>query len=477
MVKNTLMLKLYNTRTKEKQEFTYPKTEEIGLYTCGPTVYHYAHIGNLRSFVFEDILKRVLKYNGYSVNHIMNITDVGHLTDDADAGEDKMEKGSRREGVSAWEIAKRYEEAFHEDINELNILPAKKYPRATEHIAEQIEMVDSLTEKGFTYETKDGIYFDTTKVSDYGALGNLQNQTQEAGKRVDMGEKRNQHDFALWKFSPEGEQRQMEWESPFSSMAGQNGIKGFPGWHIECSAMSVKYLGEQFALHCGGIDHMTVHHPNEIAQTEAFTGKKPWVDFWLHNEHLMLTGKDEDGNPLKMSKSTGDFLTLSKLKEKGFTGLDYRYYLLQSHYRKQMHFSFEALGAAQNALKKLRKQVHNIDPKTPIDPKWEELFLEAINDDMNTPQALAVLWEGIKAKTLDLKTIIAFDKVLGLNLHNPEEEKEIEIPKDVQTLLDERKLARENKDWSKSDELRDKMKELGFIVEDTNEGQKLTLSE
>jgi len=349
------MLKIYNTLTKQKEEFKPIKTgwfRKVGLYTCGPTVYNFAHIGNLRSYIFEDILKRVLKYNGYKVKHVMNITDVGHLTSDADEGEDKMEKGAKREGKTAWEIAEFYTQAFKSNLHDLNIIEPDVWCKATDHIKEQIKLVQKLIDRGFTYETSDGIYFDTTKIDDYGKMANLKNQELQAGVRVDIGEKRNAHDFALWKWSSPNchpelvsgslPKRQMEW-SAFNHI-------GFPGWHIECSAMSMKYLGEQFDIHCGGIDHIPVHHTNEIAQSESVTGKKPWVKYWMHGEFL-LTGSD------KMAKAGDNFLTLQTLKDKNINPLAYRYLLLQTHYRKQLTFSWEALEAAESGLKHFYDEV------------------------------------------------------------------------------------------------------------------------
>ena len=327
-----MTLYLFNTLGRQKQEFIPIKKGKVGLYTCGPTVYDYAHIGNLRSFIFEDILKRVLQYNNFKVKHAMNITDVGHLVSDSDEGEDKMEKGSRRTGKTAWEIAKFYTLSFKKDLADLNVISPAVLCKATDHIKEQIALIKKLEKKGFTYQTVDGIYFDTSKLNDYGKLADLQHQELKAGIRVDLGGKKNSSDFALWKFSPKHEKRQMEWKSPW-------GV-GFPGWHIECSAMSVKYLGQPFDIHCGGIDHVPVHHTNEIAQSEAATGK-PMANFWLHNEFLNL--KDA-----KMSKSGENFITLPSLIEKGYSPLAYRYFLLQAHYRKQLIFSFEALTAAQN---------------------------------------------------------------------------------------------------------------------------------
>ena len=454
------MLKIYNTLTKKIEEFKPISNKEVGLYTCGPTVYNYVHIGNLRTFVFEDILKRILKYNNYQVKHVMNITDVGHLTDDADTGEDKMEKGSRREGKTAWEIAEFYTKAFKKNLQELNIEPPTTWCKATDNIPEQIALVQTLIDKDFTYETSDGIYFDTTKLADYGKLANLQNQNLEAGARVEMGEKKNPHDFALWKFSKENEQKQMEWDA--------FGKKGFPGWHIECSAMSSKYLGHHFDIHCGGIDHIPVHHTNEIAQSEAAFGKKPWVNYWVHGEFIVL--KDNE----KMSKSADNFVTLNKIKEKNISPIAYRFFLLQTHYRKQLNFSWEALEAAQNGLKNLQNKVLKLkNENEKIETKKIQAdFLKIINDDLNMPEALALIWEAFKDQTIDYNTIIKFDTVLGLDLDQVQE-KNIKIPTKVLSLLDQRKTAREKENWSESDRLRDEIKALGFVIKDTSEGQKI----
>jgi len=448
-------LKLYNTLNHKLEEFQ-PLGKEVGFYACGPTVYNYAHIGNLRSYISGDILRRVLKYNKYKVKHIMNITDVGHLTDDADSGEDKMEKGAKREGKSAKEIAEFYTSAFKENLLDLNILEPTIWAKATEHIEEQIEQVQQLIDGGFTYETTDGIYFDTTKIKDYGKLARLDKQNLKAGARVEIGEKKNPHDFALWKFSKESETRQMEWDA--------FGKKGFPGWHIECSAMSMKYLGNQFDIHFGGIDHIPVHHTNEIAQAEAITGLKPWVKYWLHNEFLII-------NENKMSKSEDNFITLQTLKDKNLSPLSFRYLLLQTHYRKQINFTWEALEAAENGLNNLKDHIKRIPKNAPTDQVVEEKFLDAINDDLNTTEALAILWNAVKANQIGLDTIIKFDKVLGLNLHDPEAR--VEITNEIQKLLDERTKARKDKNWNESDKLRDKLEELGITVEDTTEGQKI----
>ncbi|PIR75091.1 MAG: cysteine--tRNA ligase [Candidatus Magasanikbacteria bacterium CG_4_9_14_0_2_um_filter_42_11] len=511
-----IMLSLYNTATKQKEPFSPLDDHTVGLYTCGPTVYNYAHIGNLRTYVFEDILHRTLKYHGYDVTHVMNITDVGHLTDDGDNGEDKMEKGAKREGKTAWEISDYYTKMFKEDMKALNILEPTIWCKATDHIPEQITQVQTLIDAGHTYETSDGIYFDTTTIDDYGKLANLKNQDLEAGSRVEMGEKKNPHDFALWKFNKPGEKRQMEWEA--------FGKKGFPGWHIECSAMATKYLGNQFDIHCGGIDHIPVHHTNEIAQAEAASGVKPWVKLWMHGEFLIVSAskdtsqtfinsthccpsckskvivknnseyiekKLEDGSTLlevycqnceinfssgilikKMSKSEGNFLRMQTLLDKHIDPLAYRYFLLQTHYRKQLTFSWEALEGATAGLERLKRLVTNISDHAAGDPHVREEFLKAINDDLNTPEALAVFWTELKNNRIDRDMAIEFDKILGLKLHEVKKET-IEIPEEVQALLDERKVARTEKNWSESDRLRDEIAELGFTVKDTGEGQEV----
>src|SRR3989339_1692896 len=468
------MFSLYNTLHHKKEDFKPLKTGKVGLYTCGPTVYNYAHIGNLRTYVFEDVLKRSLLFLGYKVKHVMNITDVGHLTSDADTGEDKMEKGAKREGKTAWDIARFYTEAFEHDIAELNILPPDIYCRATDYIKEQIALIKKLEKKGFTYKTSDGIYFDTAKFPDYGKMANLKNQELKAGARVDMGDKKNPTDFALWKFSvpqvtvipttkeeslsqsiTDGDpssaraslgmtktesKRQMEWPSPC-------GV-GFPGWHIECSAMAVKYLGQPFDIHCGGIDHVSVHHTNEIAQSEAAEGK-PLANVWMHGEFLLI-GAD------KMAKSGENFITLQTIKDRGINPLAYRYFLLQTHYRKQLTFSWEALDGAVAGLERLKRLVSQIPDHAPGDPHVREEFLKAINDDLNTPEALAVFWTELKNNRIDRDMAIEFDKILGLKLHEVKKET-IEIPEEVQALLDERKVARTKKNWSESDRLRDEI--------------------
>lgn len=480
------MIKLFNTLTRTKEEFVPINDKKVGLYTCGPTVYNYAHIGNLRTYIFEDILRRTLEYNGYKVKHVMNITDVGHLTSDADEGEDKMERGARREGKTAWQIADFYTKAFKHDLKDLNITEPHLWCRATEHIDEQIAMVKALTKKGFTYETGDGIYFDTTKLKDYGKLAQLKKQKLKAGARIELGEKRNPHDFALWKWSdpafagerhperlPAGEagsegslpKRQMEWT--FDNAHGKSRM-GFPGWHIECSAMSSKYLGKQFDIHCGGIDHIPVHHTNEIAQSEATFGKKPWVKYWMHGAFLTMS----EG---KMAKSEGNFITLHTLKERGISPMAYRYFVLQTQYRKPLDFSWEALTAAQQGLEHLYSIVREWDTPRIGCAEYEENFLKLINDDLNIPEALALAWDLVKSDYpthAKKASILKFDNVLGLGLGTVKKRR-IVIPQNIKKLLGAREKARANKNWKESDRLRDEIAQLDFAVEDTEEGQRV----
>lgn len=456
-----MTLQLYNTLTRKIEVFKPLKGKKTGLYACGPTVYDYAHIGNLRSYLMWDILRRTLEFAGYRVKHVMNITDVGHLVSDADEGEDKMEKGAAREHKTAWEIAEFYTGAFMNDMKELNITAPDIICRATDHIREQIKMIKKLEKKGFTYATPDGIYFDTAKLPTYGSLARLHEQKLYAGIRVDAAGKKNPADFALWKFSPKLSKRQMEWKSPW-------GV-GFPGWHIECSAMSAKYLGIPFDIHCGGIDHVAVHHTNEIAQTEAAEGVIP-ARYWLHNEFLNLSGE-------KMAKSAENFITLQTLKSRGMNPLAYRYFALQTHYRKQLSFSWEALAAAGSGLNHLYGAAAAL-PRTIKKPETEksarDAFAEAMLDDLNTPVALSVVWEAVKDKSISQKTLFEFDEILGLkimeNLDKPAEE----IPDDVKAVVKERDRARHAKDWKKSDEMRSKLEDLGYEVNDTSEGTKIT---
>ncbi len=470
------MLFLYNTPERRKTEFQplHPDKKTVGMYTCGPTVYNFAHIGNLRTYVFEDILKRTLLYNGYEVKHVMNITDVGHLTDDASDGEDKMEKGAKREGKSVWEISEMYADAFKDDLKELNILYPTIWCKATDHIEQQIELVKKLEENGFTYTIEDGVYFDTSKFPDYTKFANIQIDNIRAGARIEVVEgKKNPTDFALWKFSPKtGPKRQMEWESPWGT--------GFPGWHIECSAMSCHYLGEQFDIHCGGIDHIPVHHTNEIAQVEAVT-KKQWVKYWLHGEFLLISKNNDEADAGRMGKSEGNFLTLSLLKTKGYQPLEYRYFLLNAHYRHPLVFTEKAMESAKNGYRNLVQKILELkskatSPIAPEDNTYSQQFREAINDDLNTSRALAVLWKTLDDKELTpenkLYLLYQYDQVLGLDLENIQKTQE-DIPEEIKELAIQRQEARKNKDWTLADQLRKKIQELGYDILDTKTESKI----
>ncbi len=459
------MIQLYNTLTKRKDNFTPLDGKTAAMYCCGPTVYNFAHIGNLRTYIFEDLLARVLKEN-FNLKHVMNITDVGHLTSDADSGQDKMELGAAREGKSAWDIAKFYETKFFEDFDSLNCARPTVTARATEHIKEMIALVKTLEEKGFTYKTSDGIYYDTAKFAQYHNLvGKSHIEGLKTGARVDFNdEKRNPSDFALWKFSPTDTKRQMEWDSPW-------GV-GFPGWHIECSAMAMKYLGATLDIHCGGIDHVAIHHTNEIAQSEAATGKQ-YVRYWIHGEFLILPAG-------KMSKSDGTFVTLDTLKAKGYDPLDYRYLCLGAHYRTQLEFSYDALDFARQSLKGLKERVLALREAAGNDAtvkdqealsKAQAAFKEAMEDDLNTSKALATVWDFIKGQSgpADKLAFITYaDKFLGLSLLKEAEQKP--LPPAAQELLAKRQEARKNKDFKTSDELRAELEKLGIIVKDTPKG-------
>lgn len=455
-------IKLYNTLSREKEVFVPIKANEVGLYTCGPTVYDFAHIGNLRTYLFEDILKRVLLYNGYNVKHIMNITDVGHLAGDQDMGEDKLEKGAKREGKSAWDVAKFYETAFISDLEKLNILAPDKYTRATEYISQQIELIKILEKKGFTYLTSDGVYFDTAKFPEYNKLSHLKLEDLQEGARVEKNEeKKNPTDFALWKFSPRppvgGEKRQMEWASPW-------GI-GFPGWHLECSAMSMAELSDQLDIHCGGIDHINVHHTNEIAQSEAATGKK-FFNYWLHGAFLNIVGGK------KMAKSDDNFLTLENaFDKKNISPLVYRFAALQTSYRKPMEYNEEVMKNAEKGFQHLTNQVRELGSEQgTVNQEFKNKFLACVDDDLNIAQALAAVQETLKSdldKKDKLATVLDFDKVLGLELNLVNKE---EVPEEVKNLVGLRIKARAEKNWAESDRLRDEIEKLGYVVEDSGEG-------
>jgi len=453
--------------TRNKEEFIPANKNKVGMYTCGPTVYNYAHIGNLRTYIFEDALKKSLEYVGYKVKHVMNVTDVGHLQSDGDEGEDKMALGASREHKTVWEIAKFYEDAFFEDCKKLNVKRPTVVCRATEHIEDMIKFVQKLEERGYTYESNGNVYFEIDKFEDYTKLANLSIDELEAGSRIEIDpNKKNPLDFVLWFTNSKFSNQIMQWNSPWG--------RGFPGWHLECSTMSIKYLGENIDIHCGGIDHIPVHHTNEIAQSEAALGHK-WVNYWVHGEFLVLDGG-------KMSKSSGDFLTVSKLEEEGFSPLDYRYFCLQSKYRKQLVFSFESLKDAQNGYKALKKKIGtiltNIDETYNINKElisgYQEKFKTQISDDLNIANAFTVLNAVIKDGELNNKEkaflIEDFDKVFSLNLMTIEKEA-IEVDeKLINHLIEERNIARKEKNYKRSDEIRAQLLEMNIEVLDSKEG-------
>ena len=455
-------LRLYDNYSRSLREFApIAPGGPVGLYTCGPTVYDYQHIGNYRTFMFEDTLKRVLRLNGHRVLHVMNITDVGHLTSDADTGEDKMEKGARRAGRSAWEIAALYTTAFLEDVATLGIEPPDVLPRATDHIPEQIEFIADLERRGFTYRTGDGVYFDTSRQADYGFLARLDRAGLEAGKRVELGDKRNATDFALWKLSPPDSTRQMEWDSPWG--------KGFPGWHIECSAMAQKYLGDYFDIHCGGEDHIPVHHTNEIAQTEARVGTR-LANFWMHGYFLVQ-------NDAKMAKSAGEFLRVAALVERGYDPLAFRYLCLTGHYRTQLNFTWDALDAAATGLARMRTAFHALPADASASPDAGALaqFATYVNDDLNTPRALALAWDvlrGDAAGNVKRATMLRFDDVFGLGLAGWKPV-QTPIPDTVSALARARADARKSKQWAEADRLRAALHAAGWEMEDRTDGYSL----
>lgn len=483
------MIRLYNTLTRKKQAFRPLRGKEVSFYTCGPTVYSYAHLGNLRTYVFEDVLKRVLLFNGYRVKHLMNITDVGHLTSDADTGEDKMEKAARESRRSAAQIAEFYSQAFWADCRKLNILPPNIVAKATDHIAEDIALIQTLEKNGFTYRTSDGIYFDTSRFQDYGRLTGMNfqqlNKNLKAGARVEYStEKKHPTDFALWKFSPVDSRRQMEWPSPW-------GI-GFPGWHIECAAINLKYLAHAFSgkkfmprraqtidIHTGGVDHIPVHHTNEIAQVEAATEKK-FVNFWLHGEFLVLQNE-------RMGKSVGNIFLVKDMEEEGFAPLAFRYLVLNSHYRTPLQFSPAALQNAQESFNNIRNfiadcLVEKRSGSKEKNPSWltkvQKEFTQAVNDDLNTPQALAAFWKMIKTCykmkndshqpnlipwNACYRSALIFDKVLGLGLA---EIKAAAPSARIRALAEKRDQLRKEKKWAEADRIRKTIEKAGFALED-----------
>lgn len=464
-----MALRLYNTMSRSIEEFVPIRDEEVGMYSCGPTVYNYAHIGNLRTFLFEDLLKRVLTASGFTVNHVMNVTDVGHLSGDGDDGEDKLEIMARQKKKSAWEIAEYYTEAFFKDFDELKMIRPNTISKATDHIQEMIDLILRLEERGHTYQSGGNVYFSIDTIDDYGKLARLDLDQLQTAVREGVEEdehKRNPKDFVLWFTQSKFGEQEMMWPSPWG--------RGFPGWHIECSAMSMSYLGEHFDIHCGGIDAIPVHHTNEIAQSEAATGTK-WVNYWLHGEFLL----DETG---KMSKSKGEFLTLSLLKEKGFDPMDYRYFTLGGHYRSQLKFNFDNLAAAKTARGNVVKHIQTLLKEGAVEEEltseqalgYKAAFLDAVQQDLNTPKALSVLWAVIKSTDLSqneqYSLLLFVNMILGLGFDEITKAEEVVISADALRLLDERTAAKADKDWKKADELRSQLLEMGYVVKDLPSG-------
>ncbi len=458
-------IKFYNTLSRQKEDFNSIVPNTVGIYTCGPTVYNYAHIGNLRAYVFADVLKRTLEFFGYDVKHIINITDVGHLSSDEDSGEDKLEKGAKREHKTVWEIAKFYEQAFYEDLNKLNIEPATIYPKATDHIKEMIDLIKKLEEKGYTYVAGGNVYFDTSKLKDYGKLANLKLEPDETKRRIEEDpNKKNPFDFILWFTKYKYSSHEMQWDSPWG--------KGFPGWHIECSAMATEYLGEHFDIHTGGIDHIPVHHTNELAQSEAAFGHK-WVNFWMHNEFLI----DKRGE--KMAKSGEEFLKLDVIAKNKFEALSYRYYLLTGHYRSPLQFSFDGLESARNSLKRARVKIVELIGETGerdeiLEEKYLLEFKKALADDLNTAVALSTLWKVLDSKELSPESkiylITEFDRVLALDLLEVEKD---QTPQEIIDLAEKRLVSRKNGNWEEADKLRDEISKKGYEIKDILDGYQI----
>ena len=460
-----MTVKLYNTLTKQKSDFVPLNGNEVRIYSCGPTVYSYAHIGNFRTYIFMDNLRRMLEYNGYNLKHVMNITDVGHLESDSDEGEDKMEKAAKKENKSPYEIAEFYTKAFFKDMEKLHIERPEIIAKATEHIPDMLEFAKEIVKNGYGYETSTAIYFDVSKLDKYPVLSNRNIEEQIAGARVDVDpEKRNPYDFAIWIKAPKN--HIMKWDSPWGL--------SYPGWHLECSAMSRKYLGEEFDIHTGGVDHIPTHHENEIAQSKGAFGKIS-AKIWMHVEFLQVNGG-------KMSKSLGNVYTISQLEEKGIEALAYKLFCYTAHYRTKLNFTFEGAAASQKALNRLREAFvkhnngnDNVDDE--LIQKSKNKFLDAINDDLNMPLAMSTVWElarnDLKSKKIS-DLLLDFDRVLGLDLKNSEkyleEQNKVELPDEIADLLEKRKKARKEKNWQLSDEIRDVLKEKGYIVKDTKEG-------
>ncbi len=464
-----MSLRFYNTMTRRVDEFRTLEEGKVKLYTCGPTVYNYAHIGNLRTYVFEDLLRRTLEYAGYEVEHVMNVTDVGHLTDDADEGEDKMVKSSRETGMSVWDIAKFYTDAFFQDIHQLNIVDPTIICNATDHVDDMIALIQRIEKNGHTYESGGNIYFSIDTFPDYGELARLDTQDLQSGARIEVDvNKRNPRDFVLWFTKSKFEHQSMLWDSPWGT--------GYPGWHIECSAMSMRYLGEQFDIHCGGVDHIPVHHTNEIAQAEGATGKKPWVRFWIHGEFLVM-------GSTKMAKSKGNFITLRTLIDEKYDPLDYRYFCLGGHYRSQLQFSTDSLDAARSARLNLMEKIGELQESSepakiaqigPAARSYLDEFIKHVYTDLHIPQALSVLWTLVKDETVPqadrLAVLYDMDRIFGLKLQ--EGMPKLEIGQEVLDLIEERESARKNRDFSRADEIRDLLLERGIVLKDTPDGTK-----
>lgn len=463
-------LKLFNTLTKKVEEFKPINPPKVGMYTCGFTVYDYTHIGHVKKYVGDDVLRRLLVANGYEVKHVQNVTDVGHLTSDADEGDDKLEKGAKEKGMDVWQLAKFYSDYFYKTMEEANVLRPHIVAPATEHINRQIKLIEELEKKGFTYQSDEAIYFDVSKFKEYGKLTGQKLEEKLAGAREEVRQdpkKKNPADFALWFFTVgHFKDHVMKWPSPWG--------EGFPGWHIECSAIAMEYLGDTIDIHTGGIDHIPVHHTNEITQSEAATGKK-FVNFWVHHNFLLVDGE-------KMSKSKKNFYTLDDIKEKGFEPLALRYLILTSHYRDPLNFTWQSLEAAQNALNNLRDQIRewplqdglSEQSKDNVGQFWQK-FKEVANQDLNLPQALAILWELVKSDLPESEKadqILKIDQILGLGLLGFLGKK-LEVPAEVQELVDQREEMRKSGDFKQSDKIRQEIKKLGFILEDTREGPKI----
>ncbi len=466
-------MNIYNTLTKKVEQFKENENGKVKMYTCGPTVYHFAHIGNLRTYMMEDILEKFLRYSGLDVLRVMNITDVGHLSSDGDTGEDKMLKGAKREKKTVLEIAEFYKNAFFEDCKKLNIRTPDIVEPATNCIPEFIKTIESLIEKGYAYEADGNIYFDTSKLEDYNVLTGHSSEELMVGVRDDVTEdlsKKNKSDFVLWFTKSKFDDQELKWNSPW-------GI-GYPGWHIECSAISMKHCGEYLDIHCGGVDNIFPHHTNEIAQSEAYLGHK-WCNYWFHVHHL----NDETG---KMSKSKGEFLTVSLLESKGYNPLAYRFFCLQSHYRKPLTFSYDALDQATVTYNKLLKRIDALNPNTEVDNAYFESakakFIDTVGNDLNTALGITCIYDVLKADTTDatkLAILKSFDEVLSINLvrekteEAPKEKTEFELQ--IEALIEERKQAKKDKNFARADEIRNQLASMGVTIKDTREGTTYTI--